>query len=634
MKLSSILFLFANAKASFLKFPLALVSSAIAVGIAIYLTEHNRHLSDTLPLINTMLCAMLGIPLYFCVTVFSLKNRFDQKIRWLLALLATLILVAVFLTLPDADSTHNTTLPYVKYTIYSVVVHLSVCFVPFIHDKGLNGYWQYNKLLFMRLCTSALYSAVLYLGLALALGSLKLLFDIRVHQELFFDMFLIVAGIFNTLFFLSGIPADLNNFDELNEYPKGLKVFSQYILLPLLVLFLIILYLYGSKILVLWQWPKGVVSYLIVGSSVLGILTFLLLYPYGNMDSNAWIKRVSRGYYVALAPLLAILFIAIGMRTNEYGITISRYVIILLGIWLSVLCFYTITGKPNIKFIPASLAFALLISSFGPWGMFSASEKSQVNRLKKILEVSGILKNGKIDKETLWITDSIPEPESRNRNSNEGILNDSLHNEVYSILHYLDDNHGFCSIRDWYKQNLDSILTSVNVKKSRYNQQDEADFYMSSLGLTAQYVYEKQSSDFYSAQAHPPAISDIRGFDYMFKFDFSTFGHDSLTSSFTLDSLSCTCYSVNANKPLFFIKCGNQKFRLNLDSLVASLSTDFGQKNENSVPPAKLRLTGSAAGWYFRTDFDYINMEKGADSLAVSFFSGTLFIGRKQLKTP
>ena len=43
-------------------------------------------------------------------------------------------------------------------------------------------------------------------------------------------------------------PKSLTNLDNNYEYPAGLKIFSQYILLPLLMLYLLILYGYGIKI--------------------------------------------------------------------------------------------------------------------------------------------------------------------------------------------------------------------------------------------------------------------------------------------------------------------------------------------------------------------------------------------------
>lgn len=630
MKLPSINYLLANARVSFLRFPLTIISATLAVIVGIYLTECQKSITNIFPYINFLLCAALGIPLYFCAVIVCDKTGFNRNIYWLIMLFATAALACIYLTLPGSDSTHNTSLPYVKYAIYNVIIHLLVSFLPFLSSTSLNGYWQYNKILFIRVWASLLYSGVLYIGLALALLSLKLLFDIQLHDELFFDIYLVVAGLINTWFFVSGIPSDLNHLDGLAEYPKGLKIFSQYVLLPLLALFLLILYVYGGKILVFWQWPKGIVSNLIVSISVLGILTFLLLHPYSNTSGNGWIRIASRGYYFALIPLIIILFIAIGMRTGEYGITVSRYVILLLGVWLGILCIYTALGKTNIKFIPASLAIMLVLMSFGPWGMFSASERSQVNRLHNILETAGILKGGKINNEPHWATDSLSLLVSTDKEKNENLLNDSLHNEVYSILHYLDDHHGFLSLREWYSQDLDSILTLANSKKEKYNQQDEADLYMLSMGLKAERIY-KDAYNANSTNYHTEVsnITVISGYDYMTQIDFYGYNSDSLITTITLDSIPYTLYYTAKRGSSLFIKSADETIHFPFKDLTDSLRDKFGIQGQQDVSINEMNTRTSGQKFDFKAELNYLTLGLKTDTSDAVSFSGKLFIKRK-----
>ena len=539
MKLPSLNYLISNAKNSLLRFPLTVLAAAVAVVLGIYLIENNKNITNLFPYINIMLCMSLGIPLYFCATIISNKRKFDRKNTLLINAFATLILVAVYFTLPSAESTHNTSLPYVKYGIYNITCHLLVSIVPFAFSTQLNGFWHYNKVLFIRILLSILYSGFIYVGLIIALTALKELFDIAIHEELYFEIWITTIGFFNTWFFVSGIPTDFDGLDEIQAYPKGLKIFSQYVLLPLLGLYLIILYTYGTKILITSNWPKGIVSYLIVFVSILGILTFLLLHPYGNLKENLWIKKTSKSYYFILIPLLVLLFIAIFMRVNDYGITINRYAIILLAVWLSVVCLYTVLGKTNIKFIPTSLAIVLILLSFGPWGMFAVSERSQVNRLKNILEKSKLLVDGKIQHEALWKKDSLPRLYSVNEFKNEGVLTDTIHNEVRSIIDYLDNHHGFSSIRTWYKQDIDSIVNLKNPNKDRSYNYSEAEIYMESMGL--------KSIWFDSATAVPTidysssynnTIKTITGYDYLVSFDYYNYNRkDNKICSFTLDGV-------------------------------------------------------------------------------------------------
>jgi hypothetical protein len=56
-----------------------------------------------------------------------------------------------------------------RFTLFAIGLHLLVAFVPFMVRDEMNGLWQFNKYIFIRILTSALYSGVLFIGLALAL---------------------------------------------------------------------------------------------------------------------------------------------------------------------------------------------------------------------------------------------------------------------------------------------------------------------------------------------------------------------------------------------------------------------------------------------------------------------------------
>ena len=349
MQLPSINYLYQKAKNSAVRFPLTLISSLLAVTIGIYLAEQEGVIGNLFPFINVMLCLALGIPLFFCVNVFTKKLDLTNLQSIGVKVGAAAVLGLLYFTLPNSEETANTSLPYIRYTIYNISIHLLVSFAPYLKGKQLNGFWQYNRLLFTRLVISAIYSGFLYVGIALALVSLNLLFEIKIHDKLYFDLWIVIVGFFNTWFFVSGMPTNFDDLEEIDEYPFGLKVFSQYILLPLLVLYLVILYLYGAKIIVLWDWPKGIVSWLIIAVAVLGIFAFLLIHPFGQKEENSWIKKFSKAYYFILLPLVTMLFIAISMRLADYGITINRYIVLLLGVWLTIVCVYFMNTLPKVK---------------------------------------------------------------------------------------------------------------------------------------------------------------------------------------------------------------------------------------------------------------------------------------------
>ncbi len=634
MKLPSIEYLAHHTKVSFLRFPLTVISALVGVIIGIYMVECREDLENTFPYINTMLCAGLGIPLFFCTTVLAEKRNYNAKISWGLQTLSFLILAGLYFTLPNAELTQNTYLPYIRYGIYNITIHLFVSFIPFIGSRQLNGFWNYNKILFIRFWTSVLYSGFIYVGLIMALLALKLLFEVKIHDELYFDLYIFIIGFFNTWFFVAGIPLHFDALDTVEEYPKGLKVFAQYVLLPLLMLYLFILYGYGAKIIALWDWPKGIVSYLIACVSVLGILTVLLLHPYGKLSGNAWISKLSKAYYFILIPLIIILFIAIGMRIEDYGITVNRYVIILLGVWLSIICCYFAIGKTNIKFIPTSLALILLLMSFGPWSMFSVSERSQSNRLQRILEQAKILQANKVHQEVIWITDSIPKFYSSIKNTNEGLLSDSLHNEVKSILDYLDNHHGFSSVKNWYTQDLDGMIKSSNKNKSRWQQENEAEIYMRTLGLNYEYRNTYSKNLYFSYSSDSEELIHIRDYDYVIPFNQYYYENNNKLCSFHLDSMKYSLEYTSDKSKNIVLKRGKNIIHLDFQPLINQLAIAYGNRETNDIPQANMELNNSISDLDYKIEFKRISFNGTENSLQINSLSGNLFIKLKSKPNP
>ncbi|MBL4887745.1 MAG: DUF4153 domain-containing protein, partial [Flavobacteriaceae bacterium] len=619
MKLPSLDYLFNKSKESFLRFPLTILSSIVAACIGIYMVEFEDEIKNFFPYINLLLTAALGIPLYFFVSISITKYKFNSNLKLVSIIGSTILLVIIYFSLPNSNITHNTSVPYIRYGIFNIIVHLLVSFIPYVKSKSLNGFWNYNKILFIRILTSALYSGVLFVGIVLALYTLETLFYITIHDELYFQCFIFIIGFFNTWFFVSGIPKDLDALENIRDYPAGLKTFTQYILLPLLVVYLIILYAYGTKIVLNLDWPKGIVSYLISCVSILGILTLLLIHPYGNLKENSWIKKFTSIYYYILFPLIIILFIAIWIRIDDYGLTINRYLIVLLGVWLSIICFYFSMGRSNIKFIPISLSIILILMSFGPWSMFSISEKSQANRLHKILEENAILKKGRIHNEVLWETDSLPKLYSKEENTNELLLNDSIHNEVKSILDYLDDYHGFSKIKPLFQQNMDS-LTEIIIGKDKFL--TEANVFMRTLGLKYVHKYSYAISNSWTYSSKHNKVVSISNYDYFL--DFNRYNNDrNKLISFKIKGVEYTLAFIDQD--LRFTS-ENDTIIFKLNSLVDALENEFGNNNQSDIAEEKMTLKASSSIFDMKIILSSIRKQEVNDTIVLNYINGRLFL--------
>ncbi len=377
-----------TASATLLRFPFVLLSAVVATAAAIYATTVDRAINGVYAepnflIIKAGLLAGLGISLLLSLALMAERRIIAIK-SWQAQLIGVLILSVYFFALPSSSG-YFSMYWVIQLTMVALASHLLVSFAPFLGKMNLNGFWHYNEHFFIIILTTLLYSYVLYGGLVLAMVSLKFLFKIDIAWQNFWCLFWLLQGVFNTWFFLSKIPADIGDFNTQDSYPKGLKVFSQYVLLPLVIIYLFILYAYGFKIIATWSLPVGWVSYMVLGFSVAGMLSFLLLYPFKNSSENGWIQQFNRWFYVIIVPLVGLLFVAVGYRIRAYGVTENRYFVVLLAIWLLGIALYFIFFKrDNISVIPISLCVVALLSSFGFWGASSVSAASQKNRLIRL----------------------------------------------------------------------------------------------------------------------------------------------------------------------------------------------------------------------------------------------------------
>ena len=399
MKLPSLQHLTAEAGRVVRRFPLTLLCSLLLGAVGIYYQrldfQYEQPLQWLFPLLSA---AGLGLPLTLSVALAAERYQWPGWGR-ALAAAGTVALLVLWYVLCPADPTLVWGL---RLVLLLLGLHLLVAVVPYLPELRRQadtlGFWRYNEILFLRILTAGLYSGVLFVGCALALLAIETLFDVKLYQHLYQHLFTVLATGFNTWFFLAGVPHDWVALEQQATYPKGLKLFTQFVLLPLVVLYLVILYAYLARILVLQTLPNGWVSTLILAFSVAGIFALLLIHSIRNATENTWIRTFARWFYRALFPLLALLFVAIGTRVLQYGITEQRYFVLVLAAWLVGIAAYFLRRQgQGIIWIPASLALVAFLAAGGPWGAFAVAERSQLNRLREINVQYKLLKEGKLD---------------------------------------------------------------------------------------------------------------------------------------------------------------------------------------------------------------------------------------------
>lgn len=336
----------------------------------------------------------LGISLSFAAKI--LAQRRGKEI--LFQVIAVLILTILYFFLPRQEK--DFTEVYAFFLIPAFILsHLLVSFIAFINKESELNFWQFNKNLFINTFLTGIFTGVLTGGILLAILAVDKLFDFNLGSEwytytLYFLLFFGSVFIF-LLFNENGLPYLERN----GGYPEVLKFFTQYILIPLLLIYAFILYFYGAQIVLKWELPRGWVSYLILAYSVVEILALLLVHPLRADVARKWVNLFSRIFYYTLLPLIVLLYVSIFTRILEYGFTEPRYFVFILALWLTAVVLYFIfSSRPGIKFIPISLFIFGLSALILPYiNAFAVAKRSQKSELLKILKEKELLSAGKIN---------------------------------------------------------------------------------------------------------------------------------------------------------------------------------------------------------------------------------------------
>jgi hypothetical protein len=408
--------------------------SIIGAGIAIY-SFNGKELSDTI--ISLLITVGLGISLFVALAIFFENRIFSIWIKIGAHLIAAIVLVCIFFQLREMQlfGLENAPLLIVRYAI---VFHLLVSFLPFIGNKQNIGFWHYNRILFTRILLTAIFIATVYLGLAAALGAISKLFGITIESDVYFDLWAICFGPVSVIFFCAGVPKDLKELETADEYSNILRIFVQFVLIPLVLIYLIIMYAYFGKIVIEANLPKGFLTYFIHAMLVLGLYAYLLIYPFQYVSNSKLIRLYTKFFFFVLIPVIAMQLVGIITRINQYGFTEERYLVLVTALCVvSMIVYFVFLRKKNLIFIPMVIFVFTLISAIGPLSAKNVTLWSRENRLNKLVTEMKMF-----DGKTLKPFNKISDIDS---------INIQKSNELYEEIEYMVDEYDITGLEPYLK---------------------------------------------------------------------------------------------------------------------------------------------------------------------------------------
>ena len=325
MKLPSVERLAAAAWATARRFPVVLTCAVVAAIAA--MRAINAETALELRLVAT---AALGLPLLTGLTLLAERWSLPWPRHWALRGLGVAVLALYYWQWPNWGEN----IAGLRHFHLTATLHLLVAFIAYLGVREPNGFWHFNRTLFFRFGLGAIYTGVLFAGLSIAMFGIENLFNIDIADENYGRLFFFLGFVFQTWFVLAGVPDDFERLERRDDYPAGLRVFAQYVLLPLVAVYLIILTAYLGRVVITTTWPSGWIGLLVSALAAFGILSLLLVHPRRGQEGHAWIDTYARIFWILIIPSIVMLLLAIGQRIEQYGITERRYLLLLLGIWL------------------------------------------------------------------------------------------------------------------------------------------------------------------------------------------------------------------------------------------------------------------------------------------------------------
>ncbi len=337
-------------KQSMSRFPETIVTAVAFVVIAII--QNHGHTGDT-P--NKVLLGLVVGGILFAIQVL-IRERMNLKmgIRLIADLLIILFTVIYVYRMPSA---------FVEAWGYRYVAFVTVLLgifllIPYAFRR--EGFSKYLIYLIGKVFLTYLYSIVLFIGL-FAIGiALETLFNINIG-DIYLDLFLISMIVFGVTYFLGNVP-EIHYEMTLEDYPKIFKSIFLYIAIPVMVIYTVILHAYFVKLIFEGELPEGMIGSLVLWHGTISTVTLFFLRDVRS--EKEWLKPVYKYYPFALVVPMGMLFLAMGIRINAYGLTVARYLGLAIGLFVVGATLMNRFKKKDSSVVVMTLLLVMLVISF------------------------------------------------------------------------------------------------------------------------------------------------------------------------------------------------------------------------------------------------------------------------------
>ena len=251
------------------RFPLASISAFLVSLISILLIEIEYTQNNEIALLANKIAFVLSLGVFLFPVLYLLNRSFWFK------LLGVVILGGYFYFLPFKIDD----LTLLRHILLLFALSFMFFWAPFLNTNISNkNIWEWTMKILLILLVTVILTITLYGVFYILMFSLRELFNIEILEKRYLQFFILVFGLFSVNFFLSQMPKYICLL-QLKKYTRVGEVFTKYILTPVTLLYMIVLFAYILKILLFGLWDKVTIDWMILGFTFFAIATYMFWTP-------------------------------------------------------------------------------------------------------------------------------------------------------------------------------------------------------------------------------------------------------------------------------------------------------------------------------------------------------------------
>ena len=389
--------LLSHFKSGFERFPITIILAFVHFITGIYIAEVRNFQSDEFVEVNLLLFGSIFITAMFEMLY---EKYFYKKNRWLVSgaysVLTFVVSVIFYVEYLRTNDYYN--IYYFTLIPISIVLFL---LIPILRKKESRE--KYLQSVFSNFVITGIFAAVLWIGIEIILATVNYLFFYS-GDNLFFRLttysFWFITEVFGASLFLSLLKKPNDNLENY-EFPFIFNLLIKFVIIPLIIIYTGVLYIYMAKVIISMHLPKGLISHLVLWYTAFSVFMMILITPFTQKDK--FFENFKKYFPYFSIPLIFASLFAVFQRTYQYGITENRYYVLISIFWL-LFCMILYIRNMNVTGVFISLIICFIISVYTPLSAKNVSNFSQSQRLKRMLVKYGALKDGKISKITQKLT--------------------------------------------------------------------------------------------------------------------------------------------------------------------------------------------------------------------------------------